>query len=159
MTTSSDIETAWNTAVWAHADITDYTTQIYQYPISKDSETEAARYYYNQEINFIEALTVRDEFSQETTRILGRANTYRFTVTVNYFREIIPEGTAYQAVRDFFETLADTVRTELGRTWTSTVDFYRPQEGPPDISEVLIDSRRAHRGTYRFIATFSDTLT
>lgn len=159
MTTSNDIESVWESAVWQDVSIVSTTTNIFTYPVTKESETEAGRYYYNQRINFIEAITVRDELYQETARILGRAITYRFTVTVNYYREIEPDGTSYGLVRDFFETLSTTVRDELGRTWASTVDFYRPQEGPAEISEITLDGRRCWRGTYRFIATFSDTLT
>lgn len=159
MTASTAIESAWESAVWQDVSIVGVTTNIYTYPITKKSETEAARYYYNQRINFIEAITTRDELYQETARILGRAITYRFTVTVNYYREIEPDGSSHGIVRDFFETLADTVRDELTRTWSSTVDFYRPQEGPPDITEVTLDTRKCWRGTYKFTATLSDTLT
>lgn len=159
MTASTSIETAWTAAIWQDASITSITDKIYLYPITKESETEAARYYFNSKINFIEALTTRAEFYQESARILGRAVTFQFIVTVNYYKEIDPEAEAYGDVRNFFETLTDLVRNDLDSNWSNTVDFYRPQEVPPEIEEVTLDGRRSWRGTYKFIGTKADTIT
>lgn len=158
MTLSSTIEDAWKDAIWTDTTITDYTDKIHKFRTTQDSEFEAARYYYKSEINFIEAITTRAVALEQTAKVLGGVASYEFNIEINYYKQIDPDGTTYNDVRDFFETLLSLMITNLGHTWTNTVDFWRPQTQKLDIIESLIDSRRCWRGVYNFTGTKTDSL-
>lgn len=153
MTASEDIETQWNNLVWSDSDIQAITTKIHTFPITELSEREISAAYYNNEINFIEALTTRAQKHLSSAATLGGVIQYDFSVVVNYYRQFDTTGANYIAVRDAFETIFSTVLSGLGNKWNNTVDYWRPQEGTADISQVRIDDVQTWRGTYRYLAT------
>lgn len=153
MTSSSTIEAAWETGVWSNSAITSVTSKIYKFPVTSVSEFELERVRTGGIINVIEATTARTTRTRETATTTGRTSQYEFQVTIHYTKEISPDGTTYQAVRDFYETLHTQVVSGLSDSWSNTVDLWRPQTNPPSISELTLDSVKCWRGTYQYVGT------
>lgn len=146
MSTSAQVQTAWEDAIWENATILAITDKIYGFDITTISEAETQRLSYQGEINYFQYLIRR---SSQYTGTASQAE-YRFTVDVTYTLVHDVGGENWKAVRDAFETLIGLVRSSLGATWTQTVDFWREQEGPPEIVQIDFDGDPAWRGSYRF---------
>ena len=155
MTASTTIESAWTSAIWQHTTILAITDKIIKRPYTTLSEKEYQNLYLDKRINFIEALTTRSQRYNETANILGRATQYEFRILINYYKDYESDtsGAAYGAIRDFFETLFSLVVSELGNTWDSTVDFWKPQEQQVEITDLEIDKKRTWKGSFTYIAT------
>jgi hypothetical protein len=155
MTASSTIESAWNSAIWQHATVQAITSKIITRPYSTLSEKEFQSLYLDKRINFIEALTTRSQRYNETANVLGRVTQYEFRILINYYKDYESDtsGAAYGAIRNFFETLFDLVVSELGNTWDSTVDFWKPQEDQLEITDLEIDKKRTWKGSFSYTAT------
>lgn len=153
MTTSETIETQWANLVWADSDIQAITTKIHTFPVTEFSEKEISSAYDGAQINFIEALTSRAQKHLSSAATLGGVIQYDFTVLVNYYKEFGTTGENYTAVRDAFETIFSTVLSELGNKWNNTVDYWRPQDGAAEVTQVRIDEAQVWRGSYRYFAT------
>ena len=145
MTTPADIRSAWNTAVWTHASITALTTKIYAYDVTSDSAYNIDKFRFQQAINFFTYVVT---YADQNTLVQGTRQ--RFTVTVSYFREADTTGAAFNAVVDNLYTVQARVRTGLGKTWSSTVDYYQPQETPIAPTLQQIDGKDVWRGTVSF---------
>lgn len=141
MSTSQQIADIWRTYVFDHADIQDITTKVYDYQLTVDSEREITKWYYNQRINCVTYLT-----QYSTVFGLTEQEQREYLVTVTYYKQVDTDGTAYKAVRDFFETLKDLVLSELGHRWQETVDFYNPPSETPEISEIEIGGEKCWQG-------------
>jgi hypothetical protein len=154
MSTSAQVSTAWGSAIFAHASITAFSTQIYNFDIADDkSEAQEVLFRNSQAISFIQYLTVRGEKFGETSETLGRVATYDYQVQISAYRTADINGVNWAAVRDLFDTLFPLVISELGTTWSSTVDYWRPQDGAARIEQILIDDTPVWRGTKSFFAT------
>lgn len=57
----------------------------------------------------------------------------------------------YNAVVDRLETVDGLVRTGLGKTWSSTVDFYRGGR-PAPVTTLTIDGAACWRGGWLYTA-------
>lgn len=153
MSTSAQVETAWLNAIWTDTDITAITDKILQYQVTTESEQEISLLYdSNNILNFIEVLTGRSQNYLQSANYIGKTIQYNYIVEINYYREIDTDGTAFRAVRDAYETIFSKVVSELGYTWTNTVDLWRPDEAIPTIVETLINNKKSWKGTYRFFA-------
>lgn len=155
MSTSAQIEAAWLAAIWNHADILAITNKLIKRPQGSLSEQEYKSLYTAKRLNFIEALTSRTARNNELANILGRATTYEYLVQVSYYKDYEDDttGAARLEVRDFFETLHGLVVSELGNTWSNTVEVWKPQEGQPEITDLQIDNKRTWRGSFSYTAT------
>lgn len=155
MSTSSEVEAAWDAGVWANTTITAYTEQIHNYALTEKSETELKRMYFESKLNFIQAIVGRGANYGSGAAALGRVIQYDFIVEVSYYltNDIDVSGDNWISVRDFFEDLLTVVRSGLGNTWSSTVDYWKPQAEPAEITEVTIADETAWRGTYKFYGT------
>ena len=149
MTTSASLETQWDTYVWSHEDIEEITEKVYFYAVTEDSEFELEKLFKDGELNFFQCLIARESLKEVTQRVR-----HKFTAEISYYRTKSedPTGLNWTAVRDAFETLYDTVQSSLGESWNETVDYWEPQEGPPEIVEVQLGSEKVWRGSYRFFA-------
>jgi hypothetical protein len=145
LSTSAQVQTAWESAIWQDATILEITDAIFPFDVTTESESETGRLYSGQELNYFQ-YTIRRS-SQIVA--LGQIE-HQFTVDVQYTRQSSPDGDNWQLVRDTFDTLFDLVRDELGASWTNTVDFWRPQEGAAEITQITLDETLAWRGAYRF---------
>lgn len=159
MSTSAQVSAAWAAAIFSHASITAFSTQIYNFDIADDkSEAQAALFRVGQEISFLQYLTVRGEKFGESAETLGRVATYDFQVQVSAYRTADINGANWVAVRNLFDTLFPLVVSELGNKWSNTVDLWRPQDGAARIEQILIDDTPVWRGTKSFFATKRVTL-
>jgi len=143
MSTSAEVEAQWLDKVFKYDSIKTISPKAYPFEVTEESEKEVSRLYHAGEINFWMYLIARSHEFQVTNRL-----TYNFTVELSYYREMDPEGENWTAVRDNLETLFGVVRSSLGNTWQSTVDFWRPQAGIPNISLVKLGGKQVWRGVY-----------
>ena len=145
--TSDDIETAWEGAIWQHSDILEMTSNIYPYDVSAESEFDIDKLCLEGEVNFFLAKT-----SRASEPILTQSTRYTFQVQVEYYLQQtdIAEST-YRTLRDRLETLDNLVLTQLGKTWTATVDYW-PGGNPQPIKEVTISGRRCWFGAIVYTA-------
>lgn len=152
MTTVSDIETAWNTAIWGHATITALTPRIFNREIPDLSEEDVRDVSYQQEINFFEWLVKKSVRYPLVSRGVGEDQA--FLVEIRYTREKDPHtdrtGTNYNSVRDAYETLLSLVKSELGNSWDSTVDFYTTQQEAIVINERVVGGVEVWSSVFRF---------
>jgi hypothetical protein len=152
MSTSAQIETVWQAAIWNHATITAITDKIYKFLVTADSEFEYDKLTYAQKVNFFEVLTGRAQDFNETAETIGQTVRYRYTVEINYYKEVDTTGAAFIAVRDTLETIFSLVLSQLGNTWTNTVDIWRPDQAIATIANTTISNKKVWKGTYRFFA-------
>ena len=152
MSTSAQVRTAWNTYVLQHATLQAFTNKIHLFEVIEDSEAALELTRYDTEINFAQCLIARGQAYAESSQPAGTSVQYNYQVEVTYIREADPAGNNWLAVIDFFDTLQDLVRTQLGVTWVGTVDFFRPQDGTVAIEAIDYDNTKAWRGTFRFVA-------
>ena len=153
MSTAALVRAAWATNIFEHATVLAYTTKIYDYDITARSQKETARFRYNTGINFFTYLTTRGHEVKE----MGGASSsaiahFNYQVEVRYYLEADTEGTNFNAVVDRLGTIDGLVVTQLGKTWDSTVDFYRPQQEPPTIQLIELDNKPVWLGVYRYFA-------
>lgn len=158
MSTSAQIETAWTAAIWNHATIQTITDKIHKFEVTQDTEFEVSKLYQNQKVNFFEVLTGRAQDYNETAGTIGETVRYRYEVIINYYREIDTSGAAWTAVRDAMETLFNLVRTELGDSWSNTVETWRPDANISSIVSDTVSNKKVWKGTYRFFAQKQEIL-
>jgi hypothetical protein len=156
LSTAAQVETAWTTAILDHATIQAITTNSFTYEVTDGSQAEIDLLAYAQRINYIELLVSRAIGPQE---LGGAAQAEcKFEVEIRYTRQKLIEGdtlngASYAAVSDFFDTVIGLVYSQLGVSWSSTVDFYTHQDGPPKVSEVPVGGVPCWRGSYTFTGT------
>lgn len=147
MSTAAQVRAAWETAILEHATIQAITPRYFLFEVTQNSEAETDRLFFGKELNYIQCIVTRSNEFQA----LGELQ-YTYTVDITYTRRFDVDGDNYLAVVDFFDTLFSLVRTELGDSWDSTVDYWRPQEGPAEITQIEFENEPAWRGAYRFTA-------
>ena len=151
MSTSAEVSAAWASQIAAHTSVTAFSSKIYNFDAIDDrSETALSRFKDSQQISFIQYLTVRSCRFRETADRAGGAADYTFEVQVSAFREADLSGSNWAAVRDFFDTLLPLVNSQLGNTWSGTVDYWTPDSGAPALNQILIDNTPTWRGTFSY---------
>lgn len=150
MTTLTDIESAWDTLVWADSSVASITDKVFKYEVLEVSEKEVSRIYYEKEVNFFEFVIIREV----DTREIGSSDSayVNYQCTVRYTRAADTNGNNYRAVRDAFSTIQSVVQTALTGSWNGTIDYYENQEGPAEIELITFADTRCFRGTYQFTA-------
>jgi hypothetical protein len=153
MSTLAEVRTQW-ALVFAHADMQAITTRAHGWDLQAIADTAAfseahkALMMHNQQINFFQY-----QVSKSREKITSSDGVlYTYPVVVRYIREasLDIDGAAYAAVGDCFDTLFATVRSLIGRTWGSTVEFWQTQTDPPQIGLVTIDERICWQADYLF---------
>jgi len=145
MSTNADVRTAWAAQVLANINsgTNSYTYQIQR---SKLGGKLLEKGYYNKIVDFY-------EYSVESVKLhklMGKFQTV-FTVKIRHTIEADQSGDNYTALQDSFQTINGLVITNLGLSWSSTVDFY---EGPNDLTilEGDFDSRSTWIGESSYTA-------
>lgn len=151
MSTAATVRAAWSDHLWAADAIKAISPQIYDFDIQAIATVSQEHYtklFYGQEINFWQ-YRVRMRRAFGMTGKLDRG----FLVQVRYCRdaELDLNGTKYNAVEDAFETLFTQIRSVLGNTWDSTVDYWEVDNAEPSIVPVLINGRPTWQGDYAFL--------
>ena len=146
MSTVAQIRTAFSTYVFTNASITVLTDKIYDYDITLESTKEYSKLRYRTEINFLTYLVTR----AQKPLIMGQFE-QTFTVRIRYGKQADVAGSVFKAVSDVFETIQDLVQNQLGSTWNNSVDYYRVQNGPPNMEQQEIENLPVWVGTYEFL--------
>ena len=152
MSTSAEVSTAW-AAVFADTTMQAITTQSINYAATDTSETEIANLSYDEEINFFQYITTRTEAAQMT-----HSEEHTFRVVVTYTLEWEPTGANFNAVRTAFETLFAAVKSVLGNTWTSTVEYWRLVEGITEPQQVTIAGTSCWQARAVYVGTKRETI-
>lgn len=145
MATSTSIRSAWATGIFANSSITAMTDKIYNFEVLELSTKETARLRFEQEINFFIYLTTR----AQRIRAMGQIEQV-FTVEVRRYLEADVAGLNYTKLIDNFETLDALVLSGLTSTWSNTVDFYKTQDGPPEVRLEEIEGVKVWLLTYKY---------
>lgn len=145
MTTSALVRAAWNTKIWTNATITALTAKIYDYDITTNSTKETAKFYHNQEINFITYLVNRTQ----RIRLMNQIE-QRFSVEIRAYKKADTDGVNYNALITQFETIDALVISQLTTTWNSTMDYYTIQDSPPEISQITLEGIPVWLGKYTY---------
>lgn len=132
MTTSSAILAAWKSAIFDHEDIQAITARCHNWDLLSNvsSITQDALMMHDQEINFF---TYQVSRRSETGSIRGTntsAARYNFTVRVDYHlvKDAAESDFNFNSAINRIELLDDLVLSELGKTWSATVDYYELSE-------------------------------
>jgi len=153
---SATIRTAWNTGVFQHATITAITTKIYQYDVTAAvrSKPEAELFYYNQKVNFFKQTVVRQARNNSLRGNNSLATRYEYDIEVSYYleRDFAATAANYNLAIDRIETMDDLVRTQLGKTWSSTVSHWEVS-GILSPQLIQLDGRDVWQAGYSYTAT------
>jgi hypothetical protein len=138
MSTIAQIRTAWEENVFESSTIKAITSALYPFDIPNlESAANSGLFYFEAEINFITYVVSR----VRTDGITGKIR-YDFPVRIRAYRENEPSGANFKSVTDTLEALDTIVRSSLGNTWDSTVDFYNPSaEGIRSPELVFLENR------------------
>lgn len=154
MSASSDIRAAWKTAIFDSATIQAITTKAYAYDVLANiaSVSEDSRLYFQQEINFFTYLVTRRAEMGSIRGTAGSVARYSHLVRVDYHigKNIGETDQNYNLAIDSAESADDMVRSALGKTWSSTVDYFEQSDfrGPELIT---LDEREVWRVGYSYI--------
>jgi hypothetical protein len=147
MTTAAAVSAAWAT-LFEDASMIAVTPNAIGYQVSPDGETEADDLYSSQVVNYFQYTVVRNQ-----TKQMIHTEEHTFRVTVEYTLEKEPTGANFNAVRTAFETLYAGVKSVLGDTWTSTVDYWRIVEDITNPQEVRVGSTPCWRARAVYFGT------
>jgi len=145
MTTSATIRSAWNSAIWTNTSITAMTEKIYNFEVLQLSTKETARLRFNQEINFFTYTVTRASRIRPMSQI-----EQKFDVDITRYLQADVAGDNYTQLLNDFETLDALVLSGLTSSWSSTVDFYRTQDGPPSVTLQEIEGVPVWVGRYKY---------
>lgn len=155
MSTSSAIRTAWQTKIFDHATVIDYTTQTFLYDVDQNIKAgvEVGDLYYLQQINFFKCLVFRSRITPVVGGGTSNVTRFVFDVELSYYleKDLSDSGINYNNVIDRLEAVDSLVISQLGKTWDSTVDFAEMinAQGPQIIT---LDEKDVWRGTYTYRA-------
>jgi hypothetical protein len=149
------IRAAWESAIWQHATVKQITDKILKYEHTEESASEQDKLFFNQRLNFIEVVTSR---AVVAAQIGTRAYRCTYPVEVRYTLEKDLDGDNFAAVGDTINTLIGLVESQLGFSWSGTVDNYTHQEEPFAITQEVVAGVPAWRCVYRFYGTVEETL-
>lgn len=121
MSSLASVRTAWD-AVLANATLTAYSGALYNYDIVSTigvGEINESLLMYSGQLNFAQFV-----FDKTHNFDMIKEVKETFDVAITYYLEMDIDGDNFHAVTDFFDDLFEVVRTELGTSWTDTIDFY-----------------------------------
>lgn len=128
MTTSAQVLAAWQSAIFSHADIQAETTKVLAYDIAADiaNMTEFTAGIFQQKHNFFQILCSRETVAGTLRGSNTAVSRFTHIVEVSYYIEKDPEDADqnYNEAIRVIELLDDLVRSELGKDWSGTVNYY-----------------------------------
>ena len=132
MTSSSEIRSAWTTAIAQHATAQAMTTRWYDYDVDAaiESTAEDVRLLHLQRVNFATYLATRINDSQNVRGGAGISG-HSFSVILSRFleRDVTLSGDGQNVAIDDMDALDDLIVSQLGKTWSGTVDYWRLDSG------------------------------
>ena len=153
MSTLVEVRAAWNN-VLSDSTVTDYTERVYNYDIINTegvSEGHEAQFMDDGYINFVQFVTTVDREFVSTNEVQEI-----FTVSITYYRGIDIDGDNSKSASEFFDDLFNVVRSELGTSWDSTIDFYT-MESVSRLTQV-IDNKNTWVATQNYVGIKNKSL-
>lgn len=156
MTTSEQIRAAWKAGVFDNALIAAETANRYAFDFAAEfaNLTESTEILHEREVNFFQYLAHRTSQTGSIRGTNSPADRFTHTVIVDYFieRDLEDPSRNYNEAIRVIELLDDLVRSELGKNWSGTVDYYEQSEfRPPAI--VDFDGKKVWRVGYTYVGT------
>lgn len=132
MSTSAQVLAAWKAAIFDHADVRAETVNAFDYDALADvaSISEDSGLRFNQQINFFTYLASRETQTGSLRGNSGAVTRFTHTLEVDYhiIKSTADASQNYNEAIRVIELLDDLVRSQLGKTWGGTVDFYEFKE-------------------------------
>ena len=153
MSTLVEVRAAWNN-VLSDSTVTDYTERVYNYDIINTegvSEGHESQFMDDGYINFVQFVTTVDREFVSTNEVQEI-----FTVSITYYRGIDIDGDNSKSASEFFDDLFNVVRSELGTSWDSTIDFYT-MESVSRLTQV-IDNKNTWVATQNYVGIKNKSL-
>lgn len=154
MSTSSVVRAAWKTAIFDSATIQAITDKCHDYDILANiaSMPEDSRMYYGGKINFFTYLTTRKAENGSLRGTNTIASRFSFRVKTSYYieKDISESDQNYNSAIDNLELLDNLVRSALGKTWSSTVDYWEIEE-LKEPSLLQLDDREVWQIGYNYL--------
>ena len=147
MSSLASVRTAW-AAVLANSTITGYTNRLYDYDIVS---TEAVSQV-GHDANFMQAGYVNfAQFVFSKTHNFEMTCQVRetFNVDISYYYQVDIDGDTFKSCTDFFDDLFTVVRSELGTSWDSTIEFYTMEDVA--VNPGLLTDKQVWIATQRYI--------
>lgn len=141
MTYSSEIVSAWETAIFKHATVQAITRKYFTYDILADidSMTEFVSGMSGQQHKFFTLLVSRQLASGDLRGSNTTASRFTFAVDLAFYLEKDPADSSknYNEAIRVIEVVDDLIRSELGKDWSATVNFWRvAQARRPELIDV-----------------------
>lgn len=116
--------------MWQHATVLAFTDKIYAYELTEESQREVKSTYFQGKVNYITYVV-----SRSTQLLIGNRVLHQYPVKISYRLEADKQSENFNTLLTRLETIDTLVVSELGHKWDATVDFYRTQEGPIEVSQ------------------------
>lgn len=150
MSTSLQVEEAWQSNVWGNTYIKQCSPVVIAFEPAETSEKDLSYLYHRGLVNYWSYVVTRSIMYPIFSA--GDKAQLKYTVRVSYTKEQDGSGESYRDVRNAFETLVSVAYSGLGSDWGSTVDYWTPEEDPLSIEEVEIAGAKCWRGSIVFTA-------
>jgi len=155
MTLSSEIVAAWEAAIFAHDTVKGVTDKYFTFDITADidSFSEFAAGMSGARHKFFTLLASRQTVSDNLRGSNTTATRFIHTVDLDFFIEKNVEdvGRNYNEAIRVIEVVDDLVRSELGKKWSGTVDFWKVAQGRrPQLVE--LDGKKVWKCGYTYEA-------
>lgn len=153
MTTSEQVEAAWEEKVLTHVAVAEFTPVYFLFDASEADESafHLSRLYHEAQVNFFQLLVRR---AGDPNQVAGGLDSTRYTFEVRveyYLQQSDAPADTSRTHRARLEAVDDLVRTELRGRWGDTVDYWRA--GVPERQQkVVIDGRACWRGAIAYTA-------
>lgn len=147
MSTCELVREAWNSNVWRNDIIQALTSKIVDHELRFDSSNQSAAIRHGLEVNYFQYLVTW------TQQILVMGQIRRnFEVLVRRVIKAEVNGDSYKRAITDLETVAGLVVSELGGSWSGTVDFYNQQNIPAQVRADTINGEPVWVAEMRFSA-------
>lgn len=145
MTTSATVRAVWKTAIFSGSNAIEPV--IYQQmPSSQLIDADVNELYYLGRLNFIQCLVT----SSDQIEIAGNV-AQKVYVGISYWIERRVNDESFLVVIDRLEAIRALVGLNLGISWGGTIDYYQPQDSPPDIVDLQVAGRMLWRGRENYL--------
>jgi len=156
MSTSAQILAAWKAAIFDHADVLAETRNAFDHDVLADvaSISEDSRLRYAERINFITYITARETQTGSLRGNSGAVTRYTHTIEVDYhlIKSSADASQNYNEAIRVIELIDDLVRSQLGKDWDGTVDYYEFKElRRPQLID--IDGKKVWKVGHTYVGT------
>ena len=128
--TGAAVRAAWVTSIANNSQIIAITPNFYDYDITAaiNSKTELRKLYdNNNKINFFKLIVSRQSKDAEVRATSSTSSLYEYDLEIVYYLEKDISETSWNAniASDRIELVDQLVRSQLGKRWSNTVNFWQ----------------------------------